>query len=297
MPRWQDYTFEDRVASYILAVLYSSQHVDVTVNLEDVKTGLAAATRTILEGMRERGSEEGAVTARESREKLKEEKALLKEFQDRSRIASEEFERAKRPGESRYPLPPDISLLFRRGDHGPGGAPQWVEESHFDTVATAVVGQTMYVACNYKTRVPLRVKYEPAFRYVGFGFPREKLDDLYRALTREFMEVRFPRITRLVFLRGRPLEGPAEMTPDVAEAIPHAEMQLVSYLRHIGKPEWIGVSKPCCAGCARVLRGIGIGYLQEVAEDFSHWAPPEQIAVEVLREYHVCLLVLRLRGG
>ena len=44
-----------------------------------------------------------------------------------------------------------------RGRNGTGEevtwrAPRFVEESHYDTVAVAVVNAGLYVACNYKTR-------------------------------------------------------------------------------------------------------------------------------------------------
>lgn len=61
------------------------------------------------------------------------------------------------------------------------------------------------------------------------------------------------------------------------EAGKHAEMQLLDELRESGmlkNVSYIGVSKPCCRYCKRVLDLFNIGYLQYHTDDVRHWEAP-----------------------
>lgn len=58
----------------------------------------------------------------------------------------------------------------------------------------------------------------------------------------------------------------------------HAEMQLIKELNIAGKsPDemYMGVSKPCCAQCAKELKKAGIEFLEEHEDKVQNWESPE----------------------
>jgi hypothetical protein len=337
-PKWYEYTFEDNIASYILAFLYSSQHVDVTVNLENLKRDLGEWMRKqeliltssiddltpkltkaslelsdikkLLDAAEESqkktiGSDFGlkkkeVMKHSSAIEKFKKEilklrpkfnTDLRKEFEVRVQEALKTFleNQKKLPKESA--LPEDISLLCRLGEFTLGSdAPTWVEEGHYDTVAAAVVNKTLYVTCNYKTRTMAKVDLVPVLTYKGFGFPAEKLDALYKALNLELQVEEEPEILKIVFLRPSKVINFKGGSDEELQAYPHAEMQLVSYLKKVGKPKRIGVSKECCKKCADRLKTEGIRYLWDKDAVYENWADPDFIAMEILKEYNVSWL-------
>lgn len=57
----------------------------------------------------------------------------------------------------------------------------------------------------------------------------------------------------------------------------HAEMQLVEELRgegHLCKDMYMGVSKPCCEQCKRVLDELGMKYLHYHTDTVVNWETP-----------------------
>ncbi len=58
----------------------------------------------------------------------------------------------------------------------------------------------------------------------------------------------------------------------------HAEMQLLKELRDSGKNPrgmYMGVSKPCCAQCAKELSERGVEFMHEHKDKVKHWESPE----------------------
>lgn len=337
MPQWYEMTFEDKTAAYILAFLYSSQHVDVTVNLESLQRDLGRAMReesfllakrhaytsyqwskansrysVVNELLRSAGKEQkkqlGIRLGELKGERMKLHRKLQKldselvesrqkknlrleeEFRKRAEEAISAFLSGKQRQPQEKALPEDIALVYRLGEFKEGcEAPEWVEESHYDTVAVAVVNKALYVTCNYKTRVVSTFGLTPTLSYRGFGFPGEKLDALYKALNRELQVESEPEILKIVFLKPESVvvEKGVEKSLDEMQAYPHAEMQLASYLQKVGKPERIGVSKECCQRCAAALDKLNVGYTWKKDAYYENWAPPEYIVMGILKEYKV----------
>ncbi len=128
----------------------------------------------------------------------------------------------------------------------------------------------------------------PAYRLKGEGQnryePQELLKNILTELRNEQPNLFAER--RVVVL--------AQTIADVKE---HAEMQLWAYLRStLGitaaqQIQEIGVSKPCCHKCAKVLDNFGVDYSawSYVANAGTWWSSPGLIIPENLKVHHISL--------
>jgi hypothetical protein len=160
-----------------------------------------------------------------------------------------------------------------------------ISEIDFDTVAIVLSGPVLVVACNYKIRSTVVSgagrNTTHKITYKGFGqVSQTAIENVTAILMREL-----PQVARVkeVMLIG-PATDPAN---EKANAAPHAEMQILSYLtKQNGLPKdgklYFGVSKPCCSDCAGVLDKSKYQYREKASLKVTNWLAPEQIETKVL---------------
>ncbi len=246
-------SFQDRVAAMIMAAVYTREHIDLTVRvptkLENTNRNLRPAQR--LSYFRKQVAE--AVLA----------------YQD---------------------LYPDALVIYRQAKGDP--EPKSVTEVNYDTTAVVIDRSTLYIALNYKVRImsPFPDKLNVTPDYVAFGAPgsgaREAAVDMLR---RELMVRPHESVSSAQIIERVSFIGVDGRFSDAREAAaPHAEMQLLSHLSSLRRPLGglrLGVSKACCARCAKELMRRGVRYTPRPGNDDPvNWSYPIEITTRVVEE-------------
>jgi len=255
--------FEDRVAQYILAILYSHYHLDVSLH-------------QIPDGTKQ------SKMKQETDTQIKESKARGNE--SLVRLSA---------GFDTMPANPDIGLAHHRlvdkerhetFKEKPPEKPYDVKykgsEVYENTVACLLRGDTLYFAVNFKVRRNTDESTYNKFQefvYSNFGEISESaMDDVRVALRQELTDpLLMPkyRFFKLGFI------APVVMPTDAdASAAFHAEMQLVANFEYTDRQLmagwYIGVSKPCCGSCTPELQGRKVEFAGSHELKVTNWKAP-----------------------
>ena len=264
-------SFEDRIAQAIMALLFSASHIEIVAKPaeyanNELKNGQPKAT---------------AVTNRKN--------TLVQDLAAARTNAALPFTRIDPVGGLRMPsgeaqASPEVLISPVGND----------SEIDMDTTAVVIVGDTIYVACNFKRR---RSSAAPAlgktnFEYVGFGsFPAVSIELMVAVLRDELADVRSSgnaadkaRAQAIAWCKIIGLEN--DPTDAVSNAIAHAEMQVVNHclpkVIDITGKLFVGVSRPCCPSCAGYLGGAGFGFTRGHAIAPKNWAHPSTFSTKLL---------------
>ncbi|NWD77693.1 hypothetical protein HX890_26580 [Pseudomonas gingeri] len=261
-------TFEDRIAQSAMALLYSASHVEITATMQPYEP------REIRNG----NPRAAAITARQD---------VLKGRLDSARDAASQP--IKRLGTPTGELQATPEVLIRI-DLQPS-------EIDMDTTACALVGDTVYLACNFKRRsiVGAPKLSRPAYHYLGFGnFPDVSIALLSTALREELEDVRVNGTgtdrARAQAIRFCKIIGPGtDPTTAVQNAEAHAEMQLVNHclpkvIDNTGEL-YLGVSRPCCPNCTRALQAARIGFTRSHNIEAQNWRSPNAFSTKLLHTF------------
>ncbi|TSJ87762.1 TcdA/TcdB pore-forming domain-containing protein [Chitinimonas sp. BJB300] len=262
-PPLSNLSIEDKIANYILAIAFSNEHIEVGVArpLNKQPDGKPLSNTKITE-----------------RKKIFEERvvACVGSWQ----LRQNQQLRIQSYIEGTQDLP-----------NGPTMAKGWSEisELRMDTVAVVNIDRTLYVAANFKTRIS-NVNEDNTVRTPSgrdnqsFSIQEDKpgnrvaiLDQLYTELGEEapFDKVVFVEMAR----------APTNLAESAA---PHAEMQLLSYLKAQGKNlagVTFGISKPACTQCKDVLANSHILFRTGVATgESANSAPKNWLSLQQIDE-------------
>jgi hypothetical protein len=241
--------FLNRVASLILAVMYSSEHIEISilspapgkVNNKSVKARLGAVKASVAEA--EKAYQAGRAT--------------------------------------RY-----SSLLYAVSTT-PEKQAERSSEISMDTVAVTVMNNNLYVARNFKIRSiqNQEVAINPTLGY-SFGKIPDITQSRIMNLLRTELADSGRRINRVYFLRPMLLDLSTNIASPPANAEdnakPHAEMQLLKYFSNQQQGLMVGVSKSVCRLCANQLRKKGVRFSKDVGDlTVKNWVPPEQLIVRI----------------
>ena len=281
-------TFEDRIAQMIMAICYTTRHIDVAVfQPKSVAqlTEIQAAT-TITQKDRD-------TLLAQTQAKL--DKKDLAAAQAKVPTWKSEFEGGLEAGkgltqqELQQQGTKQIFRTFRQA--APKGN-QLVEldisEIDFDTTAVIIQKKTLCIAFNFKVRTQdkLTLKYKAQYSDFGKVAWSGAIDRIQTALNQELSSVRGDTIINNVVYVGIK----DDPTDEKANAAPHAEMQLVKYLqdRSIDLHGLrVGCSKSCCSKCAEKLGNFGVVYSSEHANTVTTWSDPTVIEPVEVRTYQV----------
>lgn len=244
MPLPEDYarlTFLDRIASLVLATIYSHDHVEVAIGLD-----CAPPTRN------------------------KEQKAALAALQQRVDEA--------RGGYAGH------NVVFSRHYMGGEGAQMGdVSDIGYDTAAVAVVDRKLYIALNYKVRTTPNVALRVRQQYASFGDVSVEAWAQIKANLDHELAVSGDEACAID--EAILLSVPSASASAAANAAPHAEMQLVSFLEGLGHSVdgmAIGVSKACCSSCAEQLRLRNVQFTDRPGNAApGNWTVPGDITATV----------------
>ncbi len=275
--------FLDRTAKYILAILYSSEHIDITMqppNIIQPQGKLNSAIRKAI---------------------ASETDARLDQLKQRMRMDEQQIQRS-------FAEDPVLAPLFR---YEIGGVEETtkISEIDADTVAVTVVGGELIMACNYKRRrnkainTITNIKQITTYEYhnfnsvsdASFGKIRDAVRDELRApipLTTNpyYGENLIDQIQNITFIGT--IKDPSG--PDEAASY-HAEMQLLSYLlskQITVNGLYFGVSKECCSKCYPVLDQYGIRYANIHNRDIRNWISFNQIRTRQIKSAALYPLML-----
>lgn len=225
---FKEMTYEDYLAQMCLALLYTTNHVDVVV--QPNLTGVSAKKIP------------GVINSA----------AANAPYYDAAVI------RRIRPGTSN----PNIS------------------DVDYDTVAIAIGGDTLYIACNHKTRRndgDLLAASKPShLSYSGFNQIGDPAMEAIRLMLGREKKEGCPELKSVTQIRW--IVSTPEPKDEVAAAKVHAEMVLLSYLKaKTLSVARMGVNKDCCAGCFECLQHAGIACPPK-GKRFANWTSPDNIA-------------------
>lgn len=279
----EKWKLEDRIAGLIATVVYTSDHIDMVRLLPkagDPPTKLSQAKTA-------------EWRAGKNQEILKDAYGSLETHTDFLRNPNQEknpaFQALKKAGKDPASLPAykDEHVIY----HATGKAAAKlgvydISELDNDTVAVAIVGRTLYVACNYKIRS--MVKDEDGaweIQYLSFGAVSQTAKaNVVGSLREELTDLRSDsRPNEIVFLGLKD-----QPTNHDESAAPHAEMQIVSWLDANklwpSAMPYFGVSKACCKDCARTLEGKKCSFREKKDGTVSNWLRPDQITCKVAKQ-------------
>lgn len=245
------YEFLNRAAAMILAAMYSSEHIEISLHVPMQGAGGRALKPAQRAGLRHEAVS-GATNAFASRRITQSAQVLYNVSnspQDQARNAS---------------------------------------EINFDTVAVTIMDNCLYVARNFKRRsmgnpsgaaVALKPKQDYQFGRIPDRTMANIMGILRPALIDSGTNLDFVYVLT-------PWPFPAN---DVAVAAPHAEMQLVSYLKGRERQLRLGVSKGICTNCQEALRSRGVEFVRTHIHGIipHNWLPPEAIQVKIESRHRV----------
>ena len=292
--------FEDRLAKMALAILYSSNHIDVTFNVSQGNEQYRK-DQTEIFGLMKKIRKNGVKTELERFLWLILSKRTLKKSTSVTLTSDQlcEYRRLRWVESTRPTIRTDsqVQVAWPTGDDGElavifrGAKPKKtrfpVSEIDFDTVAIMIWDDSVFIACNYKRRrMPLTHRH---YTYSHFGEMSQNsigliTTGLRHGLVTDTSEYDDPhpadKIKFLVFV------GLTTAPDDEGEgARPHAEMQLVSYMNDRGrdlKHCYFGVNKPCCLRCYKKLKLLGATCAEPPGKDFSNWDDPTEIRTKIV---------------
>lgn len=277
----------DRVAQQILAVLYSSNHIDVTIQLRSrenrrIETQILDKIQLFMD------SRKSQAPKLMSNIRLKDTQIAAANIRAKQ-VFESDFEQNK------ISLRSDMnafSVAFGEYDIGPVfraeeefSEVKRVSEIDNDTVAVAFLRDTLYVACNYKIRRDSPEDYKPgsfndvspnSLNLVKTALIAELCDGNGRrgmSMPDEEAEIAALEYVIFVGLKDAP-------TDKESSAKPHAEMQLVNYFESKGdsvENVFFGVSKECCCNCAGILDARRAKYSAKHERGVKNWSPPNEI--------------------
>lgn len=268
--------FEDRIAQLVMAVLYSSNHIEVTHRLGDAK---------------DKPDKQKAIDA--ARKRLKAEFNAASE----ARIVPAEHLAFSR----------DRDVLMR-GDYSdkvddkgePLNPVMPVSDIDFDTTAVAIDGSNLLMACNYKVRRmaaagPSWSGRKSNFEYIAFNtISNQSMRLIQQALTAELDDVRANGTDKDKAKAGAlnmcQFIGPKVRPEDAQQnAKPHAEMQLLKFLKSVGheiRDVHVGVSRGCCPACTEWLTKLGALFTRSHEVDpRTSFLAPDEIEVKVHMQF------------
>jgi hypothetical protein len=255
--------FEDRVAQYILAVLYSHYHMDVSLHKipEKVKPSKISQAGQEMIGESKR---RGAATLAPYTQGFTNPNVVM-------------------------PANPDIGLAHHK--LGDTTDDYKASEVYENTVACILRADTLYFAVNFKVRRNTDEssfnKFQ-AFTYSNFGDISESaMDDIKIALRVELADTKLGaeyKFTKLAFVA--PVTMPTNQNDSAAF---HAEMQLVAYFKYAltkNMSGWyIGVNKPCCSNCTPALQELSVGFDGSHVLQVTNWKMPSSLQAMLKKSY------------
>ncbi|NVJ48701.1 MAG: DUF4157 domain-containing protein, partial [Cytophagia bacterium] len=231
----------DLLASYLLAILYSSEHIefkpDIDFTPEQVKAAKAADS-----GLSRNNNEA------------------------RSTLRNREL--ARRVASMKLAHGADKNIVPVKGDASDIG---------YYCVATGVHKDTLYVAFNYKKTRFISSKGMKMERELAESnlISASALSNIRKG-TADFLKGH-KKLGHLhiQFLRAEPKPPKPK---DEAHAPAHAEMQLLKVLQ--GALKTVGVSKPCCKHCTTGLQSKKVQFHSSHDRSVSNWIPQKDFNVE-----------------
>lgn len=258
-------SFEDRIASMMLAAIYTTEHIDLTIRMGPAPP----------------------VQKRAKDQQLAQENRIA---ELKARVAGPTLEYFK--------TYPDAMVIYRSQNIAPDQTPKTVSEIGFDTVAVVIAGKVLYVASNYKVRMinPSPSVMNEEVTYVAYGAPgtggqASAIQMLTDELSLTPSELAKPNAASLASITRINFLGPSQPPANVFDAAaPHAEMQLVHHLTESGitlSGLRFGVSKACCVLCSALLTKAKITFTDRPGanEKPKNWADPSRIQTKVAASY------------
>ncbi|TBV14603.1 hypothetical protein [Stutzerimonas kirkiae] len=261
---------EDRIAQTIMATIYSSCHIEIRSPVQPYTAN----------ELRKSAPKPSAISSRQA--------ALNQQFQ-LSRITAS------------TPTTTHLADVLQGSIARTHSAPEVLirtdlqpSEIELDTTAVAIIGDTLYAACNFKRRtITGNPKLSPkSFDYINFGhFPDVSLALLWAVLRSELADICNDQLSedqdRVQAIQYCKIIAPTTSPTNAEEnAETHAEMQIVNHCqaksieRNI--PLNIGVSRPCCPECTRTLLERNIGFTRSHAIPPKNWRSPDSFTTKVL---------------
>jgi len=253
--RFKRIGFLDRAASMILAAMYSSEHLEISLHIPKDTGGPKPKPLKPKQRVDLRHTAVGEATTAFAARRITNSASVLYSV---SSTPEEQVENATEIG--------------------------------FDTVAVAIMDNSLYVARNFKRRqMPnppgAAAALKPKQQYQYGRIPDRTMANIMAILRPALIDANVG-LNFVYFLS--PWPPPAS---EKAAAAPHAEMQLVSYFRGRERGMKVGVSKGLCPRCQEALRSRGVEF---VATHIHHvmphnWLPPDQIQVRVESRHRVTI--------
>lgn len=292
-------SFEDRIAQMVMAICYTTRHIDVAVFEPRSVAQLTEKQAAQELSEKQRESLLGATQAKLDKTDLKKVESQVKEWKTGEetfkktgeKVGFEHgWEKSKAFTKQEFEQQ-GTHLIFRTAREEAPKGKQFVDldvsEIDLDTAAVIIHNKTLYVAFNFKVRTQDKVTLKYKAQYSDFGKIAWSgtIDRVQAALGKELSEGNGePNIENVVYIRTK-----QDLKDEKANAAPHAEMQLVTHLRTLAidvKGLRLGCSKACCAKCAEQLRTFGVLYSTEHDNSVTHWKLPiTEIETEAERTY------------
>lgn len=277
----QTWKVEDRIAGLIATVVYTSDHIDMVRVLPkagDPPEKMSAAKLGKWRGEQNKEIEKAAYTSLETHADF---------LKNPTKPANPAFQATVLAGKDPAKLPAYKAEQVVYHTTGKANLGVYdISEIDNDTIAVAIVGGNLYVACNYKIRSMVKNEAgEWGKTYLSFGAISDTAKANVTAMLRQ--ELRDlgsdPGIRKIVYL------GPTvQPISHETSAAPHAEMQIFSWFdaNHLwpAAPPYFGVSKACCQQCADQLDGKRCAYRDKKAGTVTNWASPDRITCKVYSE-------------
>lgn len=270
LPLWEevkDMRFEDRIASAVLAHLYSYHHIEVTCRHICGGTKKELIQKKIL--TRDEALSMPTSVKQSDVLNLRRE-AWLNAIPEQSKSFYDHLNNCAFQ-----------HLLFRGIKQEEIAKKEDVSDIEYDTVAALVHENDIYLACNFKVRVMKNGEVN-SFDYPGFGwFSYIAILNIVGAVSEELRDPEGSAVSRsrkLYFL-----SPVGVIVNEMQNAAPHAEMQLLRYAqeKNWGNGLYIGVSKPCCTQCAAKLKENRVNYRAESTIVPKHFSPLNTIRVRI----------------
>ncbi|MGQ5522687.1 TcdA/TcdB pore-forming domain-containing protein [Chitinimonas sp. PSY-7] len=252
-------SFEDKLANFILASAFSNEHIEINIGRPPNTPNSNGRTSPKLIQENARIFEERVTQCVTEFKQRKEQQLRINSYIE---------------GGHTQPEPPKMTKGWND-----------VSDIRMSTVAVAVVDDTLYISANYKTLASNITKDNTVNKpnkndAIAFSLQQDNpsnrvaiLDQLYNELADE------APFDKVVFVEMAKTPANYEDT-----AAPHAEMQLLSYLKSQGKNleyATFGISKPACIRCQDELRSNNILFRDgEVTGEFTNTAPGNWLSQE-----------------
>lgn len=275
-------TFQDRLAQYILALLYTSNHIDITIALPNVKIVQHLQRHLARIGRNNLSANQKATANQQGR------------VQHDTLFANAKLLAMNDPFMvHNIDVNPVIGPVIRHRVNNQEPTTS-VSEIDQDTVAVVICHESVYVACNYKIRRSVPQQMELTYQLGSF----DTMSDHSLTLIKDAVADEI--------IRPAPVGAPALPGEDLADhiqyiciiglrtapedqfasAAPHAEMQLLNYLDSMGLSSSVnglywGVSKECCSRCADVLHRRQARFGARHDHNVTNWLDPAQINTEL----------------